>query len=500
MALTYAEILAKVAVKLQDSAGTIFSQAASGEVKEAIVDALREFARFIPHIVRVIYYIESRSGNATSDSTSHLVDATSLQFESTDVGKVVCNTSDNTYAVITAYTSTSDITLSKDIFVDGNEGYAIYNKGCFSNKQINIEDVTDYVWVDDIEYPIGQRRQVDSIDGDILTIGLDIEPDDSAESDSNVEVHIYFNKRHKLPQLTTFTGAVNNASGYDAGDVSMAIDGLTAADVLEKDQEFTLAYRKEIYTVTTAATVSGTGTATISFYPGLEADVANNDVITFRKSTLTAESESLFCDYVAAKVLISKSNLPIQEIVNATSVLTTTSTTLGYMTDQITKAIDDVASGRGEADKVPSLITSAQTAINKIDRELQLAGADLDAGRTEIESMSPFGDVSARYNEYAGAGIRGARGFLEEAQGYFRQAQADESLASSFVNLGARELQSATEYLNQAGGYLRKLSSHLSIANSSNLFYQRGRQELDRIKQELGRMARRKAGVNHPRT
>jgi len=499
MALSYTELQDKIELKLQDTGGSIFSQTSGGEIQETIRDALREFARYLPHIVRVIYYIESRTGSATSDSTSHLVDTANAQFESTDVGKVACNTSDRTYAVITAYTSASDITLSKDIFTDGDENYAIYNKGCLSNKQINLEDVTDYIWVDDIQYPIGTRRQVDSNDEGILTIGLDIEPDDSAESNSNVEVHVYFNKRHKLPQITTFTGAVNYASGYDAGDTSMAINGLQTSGTIEKDQEFTIQYRKEVYTLTADASISSAA-ATINFYPGLEADVDDGAAITFRKSTLPTEAESLFCDYVLAKVLLSKAILPAQEIINAISVLSTASTAVGNVSNRITQALEDIASGRGEVDKVPTLMVTAQNAIDKIGRELDLAFTDLDIGRTEIESMSPFGDVSNRWRQYAGAGISATRGFLDEAQGYFRQGQGDESIASSYAGLGARELQSAAMSLSQAAGYLRIINSHLSISNSWRVFQEKGERELARVKQELGRMARRKAGVNHPRT
>jgi len=66
------------------------------------------------------------TGSATETSAGHLVDTTNNQFTSTMVGKRIKNTTDTTYAYITAYNSTSDLTVSPDIFVSGEE-YEIKN-------------------------------------------------------------------------------------------------------------------------------------------------------------------------------------------------------------------------------------------------------------------------------------------------------------------------------------------------------------------------------------
>ena len=66
-----------------------------------------------------------RSGVATALSASHLVDTTKNQFATSDVGKTVYNTTDKTTAVITEYTSPSDVTLDTDIMAK-DEGYEIY--------------------------------------------------------------------------------------------------------------------------------------------------------------------------------------------------------------------------------------------------------------------------------------------------------------------------------------------------------------------------------------
>ena len=66
-----------------------------------------------------------KAGTATGTSTNHLVDTTLNQFVPGDVGRTVWNTTDNTYATITAYNSTSDVTISADIMASG-EGYKLY--------------------------------------------------------------------------------------------------------------------------------------------------------------------------------------------------------------------------------------------------------------------------------------------------------------------------------------------------------------------------------------
>jgi len=63
-------------------------------------------------------------GVASATTALHLIDATLSPFLATDVGSTVYNTTDRTSAIITVFTSTSDITLDTDIMTIG-EGYSI---------------------------------------------------------------------------------------------------------------------------------------------------------------------------------------------------------------------------------------------------------------------------------------------------------------------------------------------------------------------------------------
>ncbi len=310
--MIYSSFRTRCASRLQDS--TVSGQASSNsiyptaELDLAITEGLHELAKYAKHLVLVPYTIESRTGTATSTTASHLVDATEAQFLSTDTGKVVYNTADKTWALITAYTSASDVTLSKDIMASG-EGYEIYNIGCQNSKQINISDPTDILWVDSVEYPVGTSVNFYDDKGNprILTLDTWVEGSKVVTSGDqpNTTVHVYFNKRHKLSQLTDFAGAVNYSAGYAAGSTSMVVASLGTTETIEADQEFTVANMRGVYTVTTAVTLSGGG-GTISFYPGLQSAVANAAVLTFTQTTLTPELEDMLFDIVVTRSLYSK--------------------------------------------------------------------------------------------------------------------------------------------------------------------------------------------------
>ena len=307
---TWAEMRDLIEQKLQDTGNAVFSTA---ELDLYIPDGLVEISEYAPYIRRETYTIESRTGTATSTTTSALADATEAQFVSGDVGKVIFNDTDNTFAAVTAFVSSSQLTLSKDIMASG-EQYRMFNKGCRGNREINLEDLGDGLWrgghrmIDAVVYPTmsNLRRYRDwEVDGDILRIDLGFAPDDSKLTGANKEIYVYYAARHRLSIMTDLAGAVNNGSGYSAGDTSMAIDALNAAEVVTADDEFTIANLRGVYRVTADVTLSS-GAGTISFYPGLESDVGDDIVITFSQGSLDPTLERLLADLVAGKAAMEK--------------------------------------------------------------------------------------------------------------------------------------------------------------------------------------------------
>lgn len=312
---TRAQIIDAAENLLQDSSNATWTAAELGLYLD---DVLPEASLLIPYVSRDIYTIESRKGLSTSTSANNLVDATNAHFASTDTGKVVYNSTDKTWAVITSYSSTSQVGLSKDIFTVG-ESYQIYNKGCWNSRQINIENSSDFLWIIGAQYPIlsdsglftpqtlrninlYNENKIAEIDAFYL--------DDSGDTSAYKDVAIYFARQHKLNVMTDLAGAVNNASGYVAGDTSMIVTSFGATETIYKDSLFTVALASGIssrltYRVTADVTMSGGG-GTVAFWPGLEATVANSAVVTFVGSTIPPAIEPMIVDMIVGKALMSE--------------------------------------------------------------------------------------------------------------------------------------------------------------------------------------------------
>jgi len=315
MALSYANLTSRVLQFLQDTGAAIYD---STEVGYWIEDEIKRISRFSPVLLDVIFQVESRTGSDTAGTASTLTDTTKSQFLSTDPTneKVVHNTTDDTWAVVTAYTSTSVLSISKNIMASG-ESYEIYNKRCTNKRQIYIGDMPSYLWVDSVEYPIGTERNFTQISQNIIE--LDVE--DSTIKDSNstlttlnpVDVLVRFAMSQILSQLTDWSGLLSADAA--AGDTSVAIDGMAGSEVIKVGEMFNLSPVGAIYTahrasyiVTTALTLDGTGAGTIaSFYPPLEAAALDNCVIAFIKSTLQPSEEDLLERMVVSRAVQSDS-------------------------------------------------------------------------------------------------------------------------------------------------------------------------------------------------
>ncbi|MHA2012789.1 MAG: hypothetical protein ACTSWG_10520 [Candidatus Helarchaeota archaeon] len=68
----------------------------------------------------------TKTGSADGTVANHLQDDTNSQFTEDDIGRWVWNTTDDTYTTITAFNDAGDVTLSDDIFANG-ENYIIYD-------------------------------------------------------------------------------------------------------------------------------------------------------------------------------------------------------------------------------------------------------------------------------------------------------------------------------------------------------------------------------------
>lgn len=303
----FATLVDEIEQELQDTDNATFLLP---EVKMKLEDVLREVTEFVPYRRMVTFKLETRTGTADEDKASALVDDTNAQFLSTDVGKVIYNTDDKTWAIVTAYVDSGELTLSSDIFPDGNEAYKMFNSGCKNNKEINIEDVKDRVEIDKVEYPVGYypaKYRNWELNGDILRLDIGFTPDDSADTDAEIEVDVYFDTIHRMFQPEDSVGTVN-------GDVAAGLKALTVAGIGAGTDEvaewmlFTVAGVRGTYMVTADVTLSGGGGA-IAFTPALEGAITDGTVITFIASTLDRLLERIAVGLTAAKCAISKSRI-----------------------------------------------------------------------------------------------------------------------------------------------------------------------------------------------
>lgn len=313
MPKAFAALVDEVEDELEDTGNVVFSAAKIGSQLERVVR--RDFSKpnqIDSYIRRESYDLETRTGTATTDTANALVDS-AAQFLSTDVNKAIYNTSDRTWSLVIAFVSTSQLTLDRDAFPDGDESYRMYNKGCVNNLQVNIEDITDYIGADHgvvrVDYLDSQRNF--TIDGDILEFKYEIAPDDSADSDADTELLVWFEVRHRISQLTDLAGATTAIVA--AGATSVPLDGFSGSEIVVEGTEFTIAGIRGKYRVTADVTLS-TGAGTVVVYPPLESAAAENDVITIEGSTLSPKLEAILVHLTAGRTGRSKARSFINQV------------------------------------------------------------------------------------------------------------------------------------------------------------------------------------------
>ena len=133
---------------------TYYSSMADGHVFYEYTN--RDYVK-IPNLVKVFvrlgdtWDVSTKNGQATATTASHLIDTTKSQFIAGDVGRSVHNKTDDTWAEITAYTSSSDLTLSADIFTV-NEQYEVFAEDQYIQGEAYSDDYDQTTWVFNGQY------------------------------------------------------------------------------------------------------------------------------------------------------------------------------------------------------------------------------------------------------------------------------------------------------------------------------------------------------------
>jgi len=486
MPKAFATLVTEISQELQDSGNTVWEAAELGIQLE---DAIGEVSEYDPYVVLEVFEFENRSGTDTAGTAGSLTDTTNLQFRSTDVGKVIFNTTDRTWAIVTTYTSTSVLVLSKDI-MDTGESYVVYNQGCRNVKQIYVGDVVDYVGSDhgvvSVEYPFGSTMRNFSVEGDILQVDIDSDPPSSKNTNAQVEVGVWFRKRHFVSQLTDLDGAVDLTAGYAAGLQTIHVDGLAATEVIAADQEFTVAGLRGTYKLT-AATTLASNEGDITFWPPLESAIEDGDAVTFKGSTLSRKLERMVVELAAGRAAYSKAATVMVQANAAITSAASAATALALMTAKVLRQVTDAGSARTASALLDEIILEANTEIDKIAAEVALANTALDSGNALINTVTVGAGVPGNYAAEAAQRINTGKGYLETARGYLEQVRGGAENTRVLIELGASELAGAQGSFNQAVGYIQKATVELAAVDRGAEFRYWGRDKANWVLAQLER-------------
>lgn len=308
---TFATLIDEVQASLSDD-GTKFTDAL---VTIKLEDALREVSLLRPFMEKRKFELESRTGAATSTLSTWLVDSSAQFVAATDVGKVIYNTTDRTWAKVISNgaNSTTQLNLSKDIMASG-ESYEMFNENCWTNKQIYLGDISDYIGdnhgVEKVVYRSlydPQEERNFTVEGDILTLDINFDPPDSSSATADVEVYVWLRRKHQVTQQSITTLYIDKGAGYSAGDTAILVDydGGAVTGTIKEGTNFTIHETRGVYIVTADATFSG-NEVTLQIFPALENDIADDKTVWLLKSSLDYWLETVVVELTAGRSLISK--------------------------------------------------------------------------------------------------------------------------------------------------------------------------------------------------
>ncbi|MCB7129294.1 MAG: hypothetical protein J3T61_07140 [Candidatus Brocadiales bacterium] len=344
MPKTFVNLVDEIEQELQDSANALWTAA---EVGTQMKDALRELSELSPYKVLLVpMEFETRTGMATATTSGSLVDTTETQFLATDVNKVIFNSSNNTWAEVTGFTSTSILVLSRDI-MSKDDQYVMLNQDCMDNRQLYLGDLENYVGpnrgVTQVEFPLRRWPRAFrnfEVQDNILTVTYDAPLADSKQENLRsriVDVNVWVNLMHFVTELTDLAGAVDSSAASRL-DTSFGVDDFGSSDLLVEGQEFTVAGLRGRYRLTSDVTMSS-GSGTLNFFPPLDNALLNNDVVTLRQTTLSNHLERILVALSAGRAAISKgtellraAQLGIAEVTQSVATLDTARALLNTVT------------------------------------------------------------------------------------------------------------------------------------------------------------------------
>lgn len=426
MAKTREAICAIARQLLRDEFTTSGTDFEDDELDLHIGEVLIDISEIRPYEVRETLRTSNKSGTATATTANHLVDTDNSQFVAGDVGKTVYNETDETEAKVTAYNSTSDLTLDTDIMASG-ESYSIYHYQGTSGKDLNTSSITHLIEVEKAEYLTRQNprefRNV-KVFGDVLTLDVESEPEDDKE------VFLYC---HKVHQLT------DSSSSLKPDLERVLVEGVVAKAALAWVNQIRVEILNAISTVdsitTALSSIDARITQAVTDLTSGRAYIAkkNTEAIT-AIGNMTARISQAATDLTSGRGIIGAKRSDAITAIDA-------------MATYLTQAATDLTSGRA---KIADERTAMDTAIDNMSARITQAITDLTTGRAKITTINVADRVAENYAGYAATELGNAARYLDQSKGYLSEA----TTSDRYANYAARDIQLAIGYLNKARGYL----------------------------------------------
>lgn len=176
------------------------------------------------------------TGNASSTSANKLVYATGGFTAGVDVGDEVFNSTDTTYAIVTAVDSDTQLSLSADIFtsgetfrIQGEMTHNITNSNMGSTDAASLDPVANPVAPGDNTYEKYQKIHVTNMGGSSLIDNLKVwrtgALGGSAVHVTNARTSSYARKPYVAPTASDSTQATQTMPTSEPGSANLGIGG-----------------------------------------------------------------------------------------------------------------------------------------------------------------------------------------------------------------------------------------------------------------------------------
>jgi hypothetical protein len=207
---------------------------------------------------------------------------------------------------------------------------------------------------------------------------------------------------------------------------------------------------------------------------------------------LPAKAITAFVKGVVSKAAQEYSHYYIlTKMTGVTTLLSTASTSTGYVSARLTQAIADLAAVRVD---IEANLTSFASTLTDVETVLDQIDTDLTSGRALIQTANPAGNVAVTYADYGKTQVEAAKERIEKARSYLESAKT----SHDYVDYAEQELNAAAQYVNQADAYIRQAEQSINVSQIVKLYQgwaDRKTQEYETEKLKLGVLFEDEAGA-----